>query len=98
MEIVKDPKLQVQNFDLTDEQVTTIRKLNSKLVAIRNLITNPDISLNNLAYNRLLDSLAEAQEAYDTWFVELAANLKLTTNPDQKWSIDFTEKVAQLIG
>lgn len=97
LSLVKEGDTTIKKFPLSDEQVVQIRKFNSKLVAVRNLVTDPSVASNPLVYNKLIDTLAEAQEQYDGWFNSMEKEFGVTTTPANRWNVDFAAKTLELL-
>lgn len=92
----KEPEM--QEFDLTDEHVAEMKKYNSRLVALKNLIKEFGSDDSQEAFTKTVDELAKTQELYDGWFAARQEEFKVTTRPEQRWNVDFDNKKLQLIG
>lgn len=86
----------MKEFDLTEAESGEIQLLNAKLISVKNLIK--ESSDNEALFSRLMDQLAKTQIDYDGWFDKMQTKFNVTTNPSQRWNVDFKARKLQLLG
>ena len=89
--------IKVESFRLDDKDVVYIKSVYSKMHAISSLIDDLHVA-SDFIIDKLVDRYTESRIQYDEWFEQLAIRLDITPTEDQRWSIDFKEKTAKLIG
>ena len=87
----------MRTFPLSDAQVVVIRDLNSKYLAIQDIVSNWKADGPEATFDLILGKLGQAKYAYDEWFTQMETTLKVNTTPTQKWNVDFAKKELQLI-
>lgn len=97
-EVIKNdnPDIPTQEWDLDEEETVFIQKLFSKIKVLKEIIKECNDEKRNS--DQIIDILADLQITYDLWFINIANKFKVVPKPEQKWSIDFSNKKAKLIG
>lgn len=88
--------VKIQSFDLTNDQVSEIKKIFQSLSAAKSLMTELENDSSKFVFDNLFEKYAQLKIEYDTWFEDLELHLKIETQSHQSWSIDFGTKTAQL--
>ena len=87
----------IKEVQLTDEEVSRIQDYNAEVTTLRNLIKEMDENTNDFIFNKVFNSLKNAQINYDGWFLELQEKHNIETRPEYHWNVSFSNKVLQLI-
>ena len=88
-------EMMIKSFDLTDEQVSEIKGLNSQKVALQGLIN--EFTGSDVVLDKLLSRMTTTQEAYDQWFVTMQEKFGATVTPQNRWNVDFVNKKLELL-
>jgi len=84
----------MKEFDLTDEQIEEIKKINSRMNYLNDLLKSEN---NETLAKVILEKLLDEKVVYDLWFAKIEASLPIKTTPDNKMSVDFNRKKIQFI-
>ena len=84
-----------KELDLTDVETDEIKKLNARIVVVKNLLQ--ETKDNDYLYDKLITDLAETQQKYDDWFIRMQTSKNVKTTPNNSWNVDFEGKKLQLL-
>jgi len=87
----------IKEVTLTTEEITKIQNANTELVTLRNLVKELDENSSEFIFDKLMTKLKEAQFTYDQWFTDMQAKYNIVTSAENRWNVDFSKKVLQLL-
>jgi len=87
----------LKEINVTDSEISRINEANTELVTLRNLIKELDENSSEFIFNKLITKLKSAQLEYDQWFSDMSVKYNIVTTPENRWNVDFSKKVLQLL-
>lgn len=87
----------LKEFDLTDEEVVEIRRLNVKIETLKELIYHFK-SNNQNAFSRITDELTNARIEYKDWFLNMQSKFEIEESFSNQLNVNFLKKKLQVIG